>query len=105
MLLLESLHGSHYAAFLLSLISCVTVLSKQLYWYQGVLFVQPLLKAQLPVYLWWIGDPPDNDTVFNDLVELSNRVIVDSTTFFNPEQDIQTLALLCQASPNCALSD
>jgi len=67
--------------------------------------VQPLLKAQLPVYLWWIGDPPDNDSVFNDLVELSNRVIVDSTTFFNPEQDIQTLALLCQASPNCALSD
>ena len=36
--------------------------------------VQPLLKAQLPVYLWWIGDPPDNDSVFNDLVELSNRV-------------------------------
>src|SRR5947209_8604712 len=67
--------------------------------------VQPLLKAHLPVYLWWVGDPPDNKTVFNDLIELSNRVIVDSTTFFNPEQDIQTLALLSQASPNCALSD
>ena len=32
--------------------------------------VQPLLKAHLPVYLWWLGDPPDNETIFNDLVEL-----------------------------------
>src|SRR6266699_1937484 len=67
--------------------------------------VQPLLKAHLPVYLWWLGDPPDNETIFNDLVELSNRVIVDSTTCFNPEQDLQTLALLSQAAPNSALSD
>ncbi len=67
--------------------------------------IQPLLKPDLPVYLWWIGDPPDNDTIFSSLVELSNRVIVDSTSFFNPEQDIQTLAELFQALPNCALSD
>jgi len=67
--------------------------------------LQPLLKPDLPAYLWWIGDPPDNDTIFSGLVELSNRVIVDSTSFFNPEQDIRTLAELFQASPNCALSD
>src|SRR5947209_13869263 len=67
--------------------------------------VQPLLKAHLPVYLWWVGDPPEDETAFNDLIELSNRVIVDSTTFFNPEQDIRTLAQLSQAAPNCALSD
>src|SRR5579859_2728517 len=66
---------------------------------------QPLLKPHLPVYLWWVGDPPDDNTLFNELISLSNRVIVDSTTFFNPEQDIRTLALLCQASPECALSD
>jgi glucose-6-phosphate dehydrogenase assembly protein OpcA len=68
--------------------------------------LQPLLKPDLPVYLWWVGDPPaDDDPTFNKLVELSNRVIVDSTTFFNPEQDIHTLSLLLQASPDCALSD
>jgi glucose-6-phosphate dehydrogenase assembly protein OpcA len=67
--------------------------------------LQPLLKPLLPVYLWWLGDPPDNDTMFSRLVELSNRVIVDSTSFYNPEQDIQTLALLSLASPDCALSD
>lgn len=67
--------------------------------------LQPLLKPDLPVYLWWVGDPPDNDTIFNNLVQLSDRVIVDSTSFFNPEQDIHTLALLRQAAPDCALSD
>jgi glucose-6-phosphate dehydrogenase assembly protein OpcA len=67
--------------------------------------LQPLLKPHLPVYLWWLGDPPDNDTIFNSLVELSDRVIVDSTSFFNPEQDIRTLAMLREAVPDCALSD
>jgi glucose-6-phosphate dehydrogenase assembly protein OpcA len=67
--------------------------------------LQPLLKPDLPVYLWWVGDPPDDDPAFHKLLELSNRVIVDSTSFFNPEQDIHTLSLLRQAWPTCALSD
>jgi len=68
--------------------------------------IQPLLKPDLPVYLWWIGDPPDqNDPTFAGLVDLSNRIIVDSTSFFSPEQDIRTLATLFQASPDSALSD
>jgi glucose-6-phosphate dehydrogenase assembly protein OpcA len=67
--------------------------------------LQPLLKPHLPVYLWWVGDPPSNDLLFNSLVELSNRVIVDSTSFYNPEQDMHTLALLRQAAPDCALRD
>ena len=67
--------------------------------------IQPLLKPELPVYLWWLGDPPSDDTVFNRLVALSSRVIVDSTSFFNPEQDMCTLASLLQGSPDSALSD
>src|SRR5204863_6179756 len=68
--------------------------------------IQPLLKPDLPVYLWWLGDPPDqSDPTFQNLVDLSNRIIFDSTSFFNPEQDIRTLAALCLAAPNCALSD
>ena len=64
-----------------------------------------MLKPDLPAYLWWVGDPPSDDAVFSNLIELSSRVIVDSTTFFNPEQDIHTLALIRQATPECALSD
>src|SRR6266487_4618828 len=67
--------------------------------------LQPLLKPHLPTYLWWLGDPPDNNATFTNLAKLSNRLIVDSTSFFHPEQDLQTLALLLQAAPECALSD
>jgi glucose-6-phosphate dehydrogenase assembly protein OpcA len=68
--------------------------------------IQPLLKPDLPIYLWWLGDPPGpNDPTFNSLVDMSGRMIVDSTSFFNPEQDIRTLATLFQTSPDCALSD
>ncbi|HLX57366.1 MAG TPA: glucose-6-phosphate dehydrogenase assembly protein OpcA [Ktedonobacteraceae bacterium] len=68
--------------------------------------LQPLLKPDLPVYLWWLGDPPDqDDPTFHNLVDLSNRIIFDSTSFFAPEQDIRTLAALCKAAPDSALSD
>ena len=54
--------------------------------------IQPLLKPDLPVYLWWLGDPPGrDDPTFLDLVDISSRMIVDSTSFFKPEQDIGTL--------------
>ncbi len=68
--------------------------------------IQPLLKPDLPIYLWWIGDPPEpDDPTFSGLVDISSRVIVDSTSFFNPEQHIRSLATLFQATPNLALSD
>jgi len=68
--------------------------------------LQPILKPDLPVYLWWIGDPPDSsDPTFQNLVEISYRIIFDSTGFFQPEQHLRTLAALCDAAPNSALSD
>ena len=68
--------------------------------------IEPLLKPDLPVYMWWLGDPPgQNDPTFNVLVELSNRMIVDSTGFYSPEQDICTLTALIDTAPGCALSD
>ena len=68
--------------------------------------LQPLLKPDLPVYLWWLGDPPDSDDpTFQNLVNLSNRLLFDSTTFFNPEQDIRLLSDLCVAIPDAAISD
>lgn len=68
--------------------------------------IQPLLKPDLPIYLWWLGDPPGpDDATFNSLVDMSTRMIVDSTGFFKPEQDFHTLARLSQAYPKCALGD
>ncbi len=68
--------------------------------------IQPLLKPDLPIYVWWLGDPPErDDPTFTGLVALCSRMIVDSTGFFNPEQDIATLSTLFDASTECALSD
>ncbi|MDQ6660764.1 MAG: glucose-6-phosphate dehydrogenase assembly protein OpcA, partial [Chloroflexota bacterium] len=67
--------------------------------------LQPLLKPDLPVYLWWLGDPPHDDITFSRFVEISNRVIVDSATFLHPEQDMRTLIQRSLAEPDCALSD
>ena len=68
--------------------------------------LQPLLKPDLPVYLWWLGDPPSlDDPTFQNLVTLSNRILFDSTTFFNPEQDIRLFSDLREAVPGAAISD
>lgn len=67
--------------------------------------IRPILKPDLPVYLWWIGEPASNDIVFKSLLELSSRVIIDSNTFFNPEQDLKALASLMQDFPGAAISD
>lgn len=65
-----------------------------------------VLKAHLPVYLWWIGDTRGaDDTIFRSIAEHCERVIVDSATFFQPEQDMHTLASYCKTTPQVALSD
>lgn len=65
-----------------------------------------VLKAHLPTYLWWIGDTKGtDDRIFRDVAELCQRVIVDSATFFRPEQDIHALASYCKNAPEVALSD
>jgi len=43
--------------------------------------VAPLLIHDLPTFAWWPGDPPFRDRVFDQLVELSDRLIVDSSDF------------------------
>jgi glucose-6-phosphate dehydrogenase assembly protein OpcA len=63
-----------------------------------------VLKAHLPVYLWWLGDT-GNDGTFQTVAELCQRAIVDSATFVHPEQDLQTLATYCKTAPAVAISD
>jgi glucose-6-phosphate dehydrogenase assembly protein OpcA len=65
-----------------------------------------VLNNHLPTYLWWIGDTRGaDDTVFRTMAELCERVIVDSTTFFQPEQGIHTLAGYHKTASQTALSD
>ena len=43
--------------------------------------VAPLLIHDLPTHVWWPGDPPLGDPVFDQLVEMGDRVIIDSADF------------------------
>ncbi len=43
--------------------------------------VAPLLIHDLPTHVWWPGDPPFTDPVFDQLVEMGDRLIVDSSDF------------------------
>jgi Glucose-6-phosphate dehydrogenase subunit len=68
--------------------------------------VQPLLKPDLPIYLWWLNDPPHNSPVFADLVHMSSRTIVDSNTFLRPEAGITSISTFLQQEPDSsAVSD
>lgn len=65
-----------------------------------------VLRAHLPVYLWWVGDIKGTDeSIFRKVAEMSERIIVDSATFSQPERDLQTLVNYCKTAPEVAISD
>jgi glucose-6-phosphate dehydrogenase assembly protein OpcA len=83
----------------------VTVLLSGVATQSATNIIQPLLKPDLPIYLWWVNDLPSNNSIFHHLINMSDRVIIDSSEFSLPEEHICALSSLLQASPNCALSD
>ena len=60
--------------------------------------VAPLLIHDLPTYVWWPGDPPFADPVFDQLVEMADRVIVDSADFGDLQSDLRRMANLRRRS-------
>jgi glucose-6-phosphate dehydrogenase assembly protein OpcA len=56
--------------------------------------VQPLLIPDLPVFLRWRGQPPFDETHFEQLVDVVDRLIVDSTEWPDLPQAYDRLAEL-----------
>jgi glucose-6-phosphate dehydrogenase assembly protein OpcA len=56
--------------------------------------VLPLLVPDLPVILWWPGDPVLHGTLFEHLLATADRLIVDSRSFANPVFTFSRLAEL-----------
>lgn len=54
--------------------------------------IEPLVVPDVPVFLWWKDIPHEEDKLFNRLVELSDRVVIDSLVFDHPHHDLQRLA-------------
>lgn len=57
-------------------------------------FVAPLLIHDLPTHVWWPGNPPFGDPIFDQLVEMSDRVIVDGSDFTDLRLGFRRLGML-----------
>ena len=64
--------------------------------------VEPLLISDLPVFLRWRGEPPWGASELEQLVDVTDRLIVDSTEWDRVPGAYQRLAELF---PRCAASD
>jgi glucose-6-phosphate dehydrogenase assembly protein OpcA len=60
--------------------------------------VAPLLIHDLPTHVWWPGDPPFGDPVFEQLVEMGDRVLLDSADFSDLLTGLRRLGTLRRSS-------
>jgi len=60
--------------------------------------VAPLLIHDLPTLVWWPGDPPFADPIFDQLVEVGDRLIVDTSDFADLGLGMRRLASLRRRS-------
>lgn len=68
--------------------------------------VAPLLVSDVPVFLWWKDIPHYEDKLFERLVEISDRVVIDSASFDRPREDLARLARVVGRGPaQMAVSD
>jgi glucose-6-phosphate dehydrogenase assembly protein OpcA len=65
--------------------------------------VLPLLLPDIPVFTWWKGTIPLDAPVGRELVAVTDRLIVDSSTFTDPVADLAALTAAARSLP--ALSD
>jgi Glucose-6-phosphate dehydrogenase subunit N-terminal domain len=54
--------------------------------------VAPLLIHDLPTLVWWPGDPPFSDPTFDQMVDLCDRLIIDSVDFSDLALGMRRLA-------------
>lgn len=66
--------------------------------------VLPLLVPDLPVFSWWTSDLADDPHLLDDVLEFSDRFIVDSARFSDARRSLPYLARLVQ-HPATAVSD
>ncbi len=68
--------------------------------------VLPLLIPDLPVYLWWMGEPEYESEIFTSLMRSTQKLIIDSRSFPpSPATFRQVLDLSRGAGQICAVTD
>jgi glucose-6-phosphate dehydrogenase assembly protein OpcA len=61
--------------------------------------ITPLLVPDTPVFLWWKDIPHYEDRLFNRLTAMSDRVVIDSSCFDNPYEDLRRLHKIIKEHP------
>ncbi len=61
--------------------------------------IAPLLVPDVPVFLWWKDIPHYEDKLFSRMTMMSDRVVIDSSCFDNPHQDLQRLSRIIKEHP------
>jgi hypothetical protein len=83
------------------LFECVTVEVAAQAERQLASIASPLLVADLPDFLWWAGDAVADSELLEDLLEVSDRLIVDSASFADPATELRHLASLLRRTAGC----
>jgi glucose-6-phosphate dehydrogenase assembly protein OpcA len=61
--------------------------------------IAPLLVPDVPVFLWWKDIPHYEDRLFNRMTAMSDRVVIDSSCFDHPYEDLQRLHQIIKEHP------
>ncbi|HWT01676.1 MAG TPA: glucose-6-phosphate dehydrogenase assembly protein OpcA [Pyrinomonadaceae bacterium] len=61
--------------------------------------IAPLLVPDVPVFLWWKDIPHYEDILFGRLTLMSDRVVIDSSCFDRPHEDLLRLAEVIKSHP------
>ena len=67
--------------------------------------ILPLLIPDLPVYVWWDSPELDNDHVVGEIMESTDRFIIDSSHMSWPERTLPRLDYFNSSNPSCAIGD
>jgi len=85
---------------------CVTVEVSAASERQLASIASPLLVADLPDFLWWAGESVVGSPLFDDLVAVSDRLMVDTAAAANPGVELRALVELLGREGGCPkLSD
>lgn len=61
--------------------------------------IEPLLVPDVPVFLWWKDIPHYEDTLFNRMAAMADRIVIDSSRFDQPHADLARLAQIIRERP------
>jgi glucose-6-phosphate dehydrogenase assembly protein OpcA len=67
--------------------------------------VLPLLESDLPTVVWWQGDFLKRIDLFGRLVAVADRVIYDTSTWADPQSQLDALARAIADNPRCSFAD